>query len=32
LGIERAGQQLRQYFPYDGVTDTNELADDISFD
>jgi uncharacterized membrane protein len=31
-GIERAGQQLRQYFPYDGVTDTNELADDISFD
>ncbi|WP_080237232.1 TPM domain-containing protein [Spirosoma rigui] len=32
LGIERAGQQLRQYFPYDGVTDINELADDISFD
>lgn len=31
-GIERAGQQLRQYFPYDGTTDTNELADDISTD
>lgn len=31
-GIERAGQQLRQYFPYDGATDTNELADDISTD
>lgn len=32
LGIERAGQQLRQYFPYDGLTDTNELTDDISID
>jgi uncharacterized membrane protein len=31
-GIEQAGQQLRLYFPYDGVTDTNELADDISID
>lgn len=31
-GIERAGQQLRQYFPYDGATDTNELSDDISTD
>lgn len=31
-GIERAGQQLQHYFPYDGETDTNELADDISFD
>ena len=31
-GIEQAGQQLKQYFPYDGATDTNELADDISFD
>lgn len=30
--IEQAGQQLRLYFPYDGVTDTNELADDISTD
>lgn len=30
-GIERAGQQLKQYFPYDGATDTNELSDDISF-
>ncbi|GAB3897163.1 TPM domain-containing protein [Spirosoma agri] len=32
LGIEKAGQQLQQYFPYDGATDTNELADEISFD
>ncbi len=31
-GIERAGQQLHQYFPYNRATDTNELADDISFD
>ena len=31
-GIQRAGQQLKQYFPYDGATDINELADDISFD
>ncbi|UHG91733.1 TPM domain-containing protein [Spirosoma oryzicola] len=31
-GIEKAGQQLRHYFPYDGETDTNELADEISFD
>lgn len=31
LGIDRAGQQLKQYFPYDGATDTNELPDDISF-
>ena len=29
-GIERAGQQLKQYFPYTS-DDTNELADDISF-
>ena len=32
LGIGRAGQQLQQYFPYDGKTDANELADDISTD
>lgn len=32
LGIEQAGQQLRRYFPYDGVTDTNELTDDISIE
>lgn len=32
LGIERAGQQLQQYFPYDRATDANELADDISTD
>ena len=31
-GIEQAGQQLKQYFPYDGATDTNELPDEISFD
>ncbi|SOD96370.1 TPM domain-containing protein [Spirosoma fluviale] len=31
LGIERAGQQLKQYFPY-ASDDVNELADDISFD
>ncbi len=30
-GIEQAGQQLKQYFPY-ASDDTNELADDISFD
>ena len=30
-GIERAGQQLKQYFPY-ASDDTNELTDDISFD
>ena len=30
-GIEMAGQQLKQYFPY-ASDDTNELADDISFD
>lgn len=31
-GIIQAGRQLKQYFPYDGATDKNELADDISFD
>jgi uncharacterized membrane protein len=30
-GIERAGQQLKHYFPY-ASDDTNELSDDISFD
>ena len=30
-GIERAGQQLKQYFPY-ASDDTNELTDDISFE
>ena len=30
-GILLAGQQLKQYFPY-ASDDTNELADDISFD
>ncbi len=30
-GIQRAGQQLKQYFPH-ASDDTNELADDISFD
>jgi uncharacterized membrane protein len=31
-GIERAGLQLRQYFPHAGANDTNELSDEISFD
>ncbi|WP_020597578.1 TPM domain-containing protein [Spirosoma panaciterrae] len=31
LGIERAGQQLKHYFPYTS-DDINELSDDISFD
>ncbi|QJW88330.1 TPM domain-containing protein [Spirosoma taeanense] len=31
-GIERAGQQLKQYFPHAGADDINELTDDISFD
>ena len=30
-GIRRAGEQLKHYFPY-ASDDTNELADDISFD
>lgn len=30
-GIQRAGEQLKHYFPYTS-DDTNELADDISFD
>lgn len=30
-GIERAGQQLKQFFPH-ATDDTNELSDDISFD
>ncbi|GAB3505167.1 TPM domain-containing protein [Spirosoma knui] len=30
-GIERAGQQLKQYFPY-ASDDANELSDEISFD
>ncbi|GAB4030408.1 TPM domain-containing protein [Spirosoma gilvum] len=30
-GIERAGEQLKHYFPYTS-DDTNELSDDISFD
>ena len=30
-GIDRAGQQLKQFFPR-ATNDTNELADDISFD
>lgn len=30
-GIERAGEKLKQYFPY-ASDDTNELSDDISFD
>ncbi|MBD2703861.1 TPM domain-containing protein [Spirosoma sp. BT702] len=30
-GIERAGEQLKHYFPY-ASDDTNELSDDISFE
>ncbi|GAB3708319.1 TPM domain-containing protein [Spirosoma flavus] len=30
-GIERAGEQLKHYFPY-ASDDVNELSDDISFD
>ncbi|GAB3952202.1 TPM domain-containing protein [Spirosoma harenae] len=30
-GISKAGQQLKQYFPY-ASDDTNELSDDISFE
>ena len=29
-GILRAGERLKQYFPYDGATDTNELSNEIS--
>ncbi|GAB3987276.1 TPM domain-containing protein [Spirosoma daeguense] len=31
LGIQRAGEQLKHYFPY-ASDDINELPDDISFD
>lgn len=31
LAIEKAGQALRSYFPYDGETDVNEIPDEISF-
>ncbi|WP_420148893.1 TPM domain-containing protein [Spirosoma sp.] len=31
LGIQRAGEQLKLYFPY-ASNDSNELADDISFE
>lgn len=30
LGIERAGEQLSRYFPYDPTTDQNELPDTVS--
>jgi len=30
-GIRLVGEQLRQFFPYDAATDTNELSDDISY-
>lgn len=29
-GILRAGERLKQYFPYDAATDTNELSNEIS--
>jgi uncharacterized membrane protein len=30
-GIERAGQQLKSYFPFEQKGDTNELDDSVSF-
>jgi uncharacterized membrane protein YgcG len=30
-GIRLVGEQLRQFFPYDAATDTNELDDSISY-
>jgi uncharacterized membrane protein len=30
-GIRMVGEQLKRYFPYNAVTDTNELDDAISF-
>ena len=30
LGIEKAGEQLKKYFPY-SKNDVNELSDEISF-
>ena len=30
-GIRLVGEQLRQFFPYNAVTDVNELPDDISY-
>jgi uncharacterized membrane protein len=30
-GIDRAGLQLKHYFPYNETTDKNELSDDIAF-
>jgi uncharacterized membrane protein len=31
-GIETIGEELRNHFPYEGTTDTNELPDDVDFD
>jgi len=31
-GIEKAGEQLKKYFPYKGNDDVNELSDEISFE
>ena len=30
-GIQLVGEQLRHFYPYDAVTDVNELSDDISY-
>lgn len=30
-GIEEVGEQLATHFPYDAVTDKDELADDVDF-
>lgn len=31
IAIERVGQELKNFFPYDQKGDTNELSDEISF-
>jgi uncharacterized membrane protein len=30
-GIEEAGEHLAAHFPYDPLTDKNELPDDVDF-
>jgi uncharacterized membrane protein len=30
-GVKQAGEKLAAYFPYNALSDTNELSDDISF-
>lgn len=31
LAIDKVGQRLKKYFPYDSDNDTNELTDEISY-